>query len=411
MNKKIRLAAVFAALSLLTGCGAFNTEQTAAPAAVAEESSSAETEAETSEVPDCCEGAETSDCCKEEEKPDCCKKDDVSEAADTADAAPEKTKFELGHLNSTAHLLAFVAAEEGYFKDEGLDVTLTQFSSASELVNGLESGKLDAAFIGSVPTLTFQSQGHDVSVFGGAMTNGHGYVIKPEYTEGLESWDISILKGRNVASVKNSVQDAELQILLKNAGIEIGEGEDKVNIVYFDSQKDAYTALQNNTIDAASVYSPYASLAEGSGYKIVYRCSEEPALENQPCCRQVAPTAALSEYPNTYQAFERALIRAYAFSQENEEGTIKDVKAHIDIDEDYIRAEVYGGYGASNPDPDKQGTKALKDSIVELGYTEDYDIDSLYNTDIYKNALASVTAKNPDSEIYKSLQEHFDVYE
>ena len=89
-----------------------------------------------------------------------------------------------------------------------------------------------------------------------------------------------------------------------------------------------------------------------------------------------------------------------------------DLKLDVaDIDEDYIRTEVYGGYGASNPDPDKQGTKALKDSIVELGYTEDYDIDSLYNTDIYKNALASVTAKNPDSEIYKSLQEHFDVYE
>ncbi|MGN0639922.1 MAG: hypothetical protein ACI4JT_03110 [Oscillospiraceae bacterium] len=68
-----------------------------------------------------------------------------------------------------------------------------------------------------------------------------------------------MLKGRNVASVKNSVQDAELQLLLKNAKIEIGEGSDKVNIVYFDSQKEAYAALQNETIDAASVYSPYAS--------------------------------------------------------------------------------------------------------------------------------------------------------
>ena len=37
---------------------------------------------------------------------------------------PEKTKLELGHLNSTAHLLAFVAAEEGYFAEEGLNVTL-----------------------------------------------------------------------------------------------------------------------------------------------------------------------------------------------------------------------------------------------------------------------------------------------
>ena len=324
---------------------------------------------------------------------------------------PEKTDFSLGYLNSTAHLLGFVAREEGYFQEEGLNVDLIQFSSAAELSTGLESGKLDVAFIGSVPTLTFQSKGHDLTVFGGAMTNGHGYVIKPEYTEGLESWDISILKGRNVASVKNSVQDAELQILLKNADIEIGEGEDKVNIIYFDSQKDAFAALQNGSIDAASVYSPYASLAEGLDYKIVYRCSEEEALKNQPCCRQVASTEALQQYPNAYIAFERALLKAYKFTQENEEQTIKDVKKYIDIDEDYIRTEVYGGYGTSNPDPDKQGTAALKESIVELGYTEDFDIDSKFNTDIYKNALDSLLAENPDDAVYLKQKKHFDEFE
>lgn len=323
----------------------------------------------------------------------------------------EKTEFNIGYLNSTAHLLAFVAKEEGYFKDEGLNVTLTQFSSAAELSSGLESGKLDVAFIGSVPTLTFQSKGHDLTIFGGAMTNGHGYVIKPEFTEGKNDWDISILKGRNVASVKNSVQDAELQILLKNAGIEIGEGTDEVNIIYFDSQKDAYAALQNSTIDAASVYSPYASLAEGQGYKIVYRCSEEEALKNQPCCRQVAATKALSDSPASYNAFERALIKAYKFTKENEEDTIKDVKKYIDIDEAYIKTEVYGGYGSSLPDPDKKGTVELKQTIVDLGYTTDYDIEKLYNTEIYNKALDSILSENPDDSVYKELKEHFDQYE
>ena len=321
------------------------------------------------------------------------------------------TDFNVGYLNSTAHLLAFVAKEEGYFQEEGLNVTLTQFSSASELSSGLESEKLDVAFIGSVPTLTFQSQGHDLTIFGGAMTNGHGYVIKPEFTEGKSDWDISILKGRNVASVKNSVQDAELQILLKNANIEIGEGDDKVNIVYFDSQKDAYAALQNSTIDAASVYSPYASLAEGQGYEIVYRCSEEDALKNQPCCRQVAATEALENNPELYNSFERAIIKAYKFTQENQDGTVKDVKKYIDIDEEYIKTEVYGGYGYSIPDPDKKGTVELKNTIVELGYTTDYDIEKLYNTDIYKQALDSILKENPDDSVYKELKEHFEQYE
>ena len=49
--------------------------------------------------------------------------------------------------------------------------------------------------------------------------------------------------------------------------------------------------------------------------------------------------------------------------------------------------------------------------IVELGYTEDYDIDKLYNTDIYKNALESLIAENPDDKIYEELKKHFDEFE
>lgn len=323
----------------------------------------------------------------------------------------EKTDFNLGYLNSTAHLLAFVAQEEGYFADEGLNVNLTQFSSSSELASGLESGKLDVAFIGSVPAITFQSKGHDLTIFGGAMTNGHGYVIKPKYTEGVNDVDVHILKGKNVASVKNSIQDAELQIILKNEGIKIGTGSDEVNIVYFDSQKDAYAALQSDSIDAASVYSPYASLAKGQGYVPVYYCSEIEELKNQPCCRQVATTDALNNNPKSYNAFERALIKAYKFSQENRDKTVEDVKKYIDIDPEYINTEIYGGYGTSSPDPDKQATEELKKSIVDIGYTTDYDIDPLYNTSVYKNALDSLLNENPGDASYTELEKHFSQYE
>jgi NitT/TauT family transport system substrate-binding protein len=345
MNNKLKIVSVLAVLSLFTGCAGLNSssssknsESATNSSAVSESNSGNSTTAENAS-------------------------NKSSEAAtgksDTKIGSPEKSSISIGYLNSTAHLLAFVAEEEGYFEEEGLDVNLVQFSSASELVNGLESDKLDVAFIGSVPTLTFQSQGHDISIFGGAMSNGHGYVIKSEYAEKDEQ-GVEVLKGRNVASVKNSVQDAELQILLKNAGIKIGEGDDEVNIVYFDSQKDAYSALLNDSIDAASVYSPYASLAKSQGYKVVYYCAHEKALENQPCCRQVAKTSALKDNPNTYTAVERAFIKAYRFTQTDHEGTVKDVKKYIDIDEDFIDTEVYGGYSVSSPDPDKKGTLTLK---------------------------------------------------
>jgi NitT/TauT family transport system substrate-binding protein len=328
-------------------------------------------------------------------------------ASQTGQPALEKTDINIGHLNSTAHLLAFVAAEEGFFKEEGLNATLSQFASSGELVSGLEGDKLDVSLIGSVPTLTFQSQGHGISVFGGAMTNGHGYVIKAKYVEGLKDWDINVLKGRNVASVKNSMQDVELLVLLKNAGIEIGKGPQKVNVVYFDSQKDAYAALQGAEIDAASVYSPYASLATEAGYKVVYYCNTQEEFKNQPCCRQVALTTALAQRPNTYQAIERALIKAYKFSQENHPKTIEDVAKYIDIDHKLIEYEVYGGHSTSHPDPDRIATASLKDEIVQLGYAKDYDIAPLYNTDVYAKALDSLAAEFPEDKTYQDLKTHF----
>ena len=276
----------------------------------------------------------------------------------------------------------------------------------------MTSGKLDAAFIGSVPIIAFQSQGQPLSIFGGAMTNGHGYVVKPKFVEGLtqDQIDITVLKGLRVATTKPSVQDLELQILLRKAGLtygDPGEGKD-VTVVYFDSQKDAYNAMAGAEIDAVSVYSPYASRAISEGYKVIYYCSQVHEFENQPCCRQVAVTETLAAKPNTYVAFERALIKAYKFSQENHAKTIDDVAEYIQIDRNLIETEVYGGYAQSVPDPDKRATRALKDSVVEFGYTKDYDIEPLYDTTVYKAALDSLLAEFPQDPIYTALRTRFE---
>jgi NitT/TauT family transport system substrate-binding protein len=337
-------------------------------------------------------------------------RDSGGAAGGSAGTAPAALKpFRLGHLNSTAHLLAFVAQEEGFFREEGLEAELTQFSSAAELAAGLESGKLDVAFIGSVPIVTFQATSHDLTIFGGAMTNGHGYVIKSELVPpGFKQGDISVFKGKNVASVKNSVQDYELLVLLKNAGLTPGKD---VNIVYFNSQTEAYNALQNREIDGVSVYSPYASRARDEGYTVVYYCNEKEEFLNQPCCRQVASTAALKANPGLFLAAEKAFLKAYKFSQENRSKTVDDVNKYIPLKRELVEYEVYGGHSVSRPDPDKKATVSLKKDLVAFGYTNEYDIEPLYNTAIYKTALDEIARANPNDAVYKELLAHFSQYE
>lgn len=330
-------------------------------------------------------------------------------ASESYSGTEATTKINLGHLNSTAHVLAFVAEEEGFFDDEGLDVTLSQFSSGTELVSGLESEKLDVAFVGSVPAIVSQANGHDVSIFGGAMSNGHGYVIDSKYTDGLDDWDVTILKGKTVAVPRTTVQELELLQILDHYGLTYAEdGSADVKLVYFDSQKDAYAALASPEIDAASCYSPYTAIAVDDGYSIVYRCSDEEIFQNQPCCRQLALTTALNDDPDKFEAVERALIRAYDFFQTDHEKTVVDVKKYIDIPADQIDFELYEGYADSNPDPDKIATTKLKDDAVAFGYVNDYDIDNYYNTAIYAAALEDLIADDPDNKIYQQLRQHFE---
>lgn len=328
----------------------------------------------------------------------------------TGKKAQELTPFQLGYLLGTNHLFGFIAAEEGFFQEEGLNVTLTQFSNAPEMAAGLESGKLDAAFIGSVAIVTLQSAGHDITIFGGTMTNGHGYVLKTKYIpDGFKEGDITVLKGRNIAVVKNQTADYELQVLLRETGIEIGEGADKINVVYFANQADAFTAFAGEQIDGVSVYSPYASLAKNAGHTVVYYCNQLSVFENQPCCRQVALSSALAAKPDTYVAFERALIKAYKFLQENHEKTIEDVAKYVTVDKKDIAYEVYGGHAVNHPDPDKKAMTTLKKNVVGLGFTggADYDLEKHYNIDIYRKALTQTLTKNPNDSIYKSMEVRF----
>jgi len=325
--------------------------------------------------------------------------------------AKELTAFNLGHQLTTAHLLGFVAAEEGFFQEEGLNATLVLLGTNSEMVAALEAEKVDAVLLGSVPTITYQATGHDITIFGGAMTSGHGFVIKSKYVPAdYREGDVTVLKGRNIATAKNSIQDYELQFLLRQNGIEIGEGPNKANIVYFAGAGAAsYAALSSNEIDAASVSPPFTSMAENDGHTVVFYCNRVKAFENQPCCRQVALTKNIAARPDTYTAFERALIKAYKFTQENHEKTIADVSKYVTIDAKTIEFEVYHGHALSNPDPDKKATTVLKKDLIEFGFTDgaDYDIEKLYNIDIYRKALAQVLAEHPNDSFYISMESRF----
>jgi len=318
--------------------------------------------------------------------------------------AKELTDFNIGYLPSTGHLLYFVAKEKGYFEEEGLNANLVLFSENNSMLTAMENKKLQAGALGSTNSIIYESQGHPVTVFGGAMTEGHALVVKKEVVEGLgDNPDLTALKGKKIADTFGGTADVVFRQGLIDAGL---DPEKDVTLVSAESGTAAFAALKNDEIDGAILFTPFRKLAENEGYKILEYSGEVAGFENHPCCRQVALTEELEKNPDTYVGFLRALIKAYKFYQENPDETVDIIAKYVDIDKDILKQETYGPHISSNPDPDKAATITFYNAMVKLKYVEPFDFESGINTKLYEEALDSIVKENPNDKTYQSLVEY-----
>ena len=313
-------------------------------------------------------------------------------------------KLNVGYLPSPGHLLYFVAQEEGYFKDEGLDIDLVLFNENNSELTALESGKIDVGAFGSSELVTFLGDDHEITVFGGAMIAGHGLIVKPDLVDGIpeEEWSLDLLKGKNIGVEGVDSGHIVYRSALKKLGL-----ENDVEFKVFADGADAYNSLKNDDIDAAILYSPYRILAEDEGYVILSNSGKVEGYEDHVCCRQAALTSSLKEDPDTYTAFLRALIRAYRFYQENPDETIDDLALYVDVDKDSLKKDTYE-YDSqiANPDPDIVGMTNFYDALLYTGFIEEFDISAGLSSELYDKALNDVLKEDPDNEVYKYLAEY-----
>jgi NitT/TauT family transport system substrate-binding protein len=310
-------------------------------------------------------------------------------------------KLRVGYVPEPAHGLYFVAKEQGYFKEEGVDVELFQFGSASEGMTALKADKLDVGTFGTTAPLLFISKGTELTFIGGMMIGGQAIIARPERLAELSGKNLKVYKGKKIGLVKLSTGDVIFKGALKKAGIDYKKD---VTFVELGSVASVVEAVNKGAVDAGLVYPPHFSLAEKNhGLKVAHYIEE--FYPDYTCCRIVVPTKLLTNNSDAYKRFLTALVRAYRFYKTNPDETVKIYTKALKIDEDIIRNETYVTKVAeSNPDPLRKGILDFWQHVRDAGYiTQDYNIDQHINTTIYKQALDTVVKREPKDKIYQQM--------
>ena len=212
-------------------------------------------------------------------------------------------------LNEVAHSIfyapQYVAIEEGYFKDAGIDLTLVTGFGADKTMTALVSGEADIGFMGSESSIyAFNEGAEDYAVNFAQLTQRAGNFLvarkeMPDFT-----WEQ--LKGTKVLGGRNGgMPEMVFEYILKQQGIDPDSDLSIDKSIDFGSTAAAFTGGQGDytvefepgatTLEQEGVGYVAASLGVDSGYV--------------PYTAYSAKASYLDEHPEVIQKFTDALQR------------------------------------------------------------------------------------------------------
>jgi NitT/TauT family transport system substrate-binding protein len=228
--------------------------------------------------------------------------------------ALKDVKLALSFPNGAAWPYLAVAEEMGYFKDEGLKVTILSLNGASASFKAMATGQADYAFSGPAQVLNGLAAGEATRSF---YTAYQGHVYQFAAPEDSPYHHIADLKGQKIGiSTVAGGQYPYLLATLKNAGLTVGPGKD-VEIAEVGRGGPATIALQQNRIAAYSASFVDIMAIELQGVKM-RRFTEGPT-STFISDSLIATKASLDKDPKTATGLARAIARATVFCFESQD--------------------------------------------------------------------------------------------
>jgi len=311
----------------------------------------------------------------------------------------EKPKLTLavGGKNLLYYLPLTIAEQLGYFKAEGLDVTIVDFAGGARALQALVGGSADVVSGAFEHTVNMQPKGQHLRAF---VLQGRA----PQIVLGVNPKTFvnyktpADFKGKKIGvTAPGSSTNVMVNFILAKAGLKPSD----VSIIGVGAAQGAVAAMRAGQIDAISNLDPVITLLQRSGdLKIVSDTRIVAEAEKvfggpMPAGCLYTPQSFIDKNPNTVQALANAIVRADKWIQAAGPGDI--IKA---VPEGYLLGDraVYidaflSAKGALSPDgsiPDKGADtafRALASIDAEIAKAK-IDLGAVYTNDFVKRANA-----------------------
>lgn len=223
-----------------------------------------------------------------------------------------KLTIAVGGKNLLYYLPLTIAESLGYFKAEGLDVTIADFAGGSQALRAVVGGSADVVSGAFEHTLNMQAKGQALRAFvlqGRAPQIVLG--INPKTMPNFKT--IADLKGKKIGvTAPGSSTNVMANFVLAKAGLKPGD----VSIVGVGTGSGAVAAMRSGQVDAMSNLDPVITLLQRSGdLKIVSDTRIVAEAEKvfggpMPAACLYAPQSFVDKHPATAQALANAIVRA-----------------------------------------------------------------------------------------------------
>jgi NitT/TauT family transport system substrate-binding protein len=222
----------------------------------------------------------------------------------------ERTSLKVGAMPIIDSSPVHIAAQKGYFKEEGLDVTLETVTGAATAIPKLLSGDLQFTYGAYVPVLQAQAKGTGDFKFvaDSYQTAENIFVIMVGKDSAIKS--PADLAGKKIATnTKNSITDLLAKSAMETAGVNINDKTKEIEWLEFPFT-DMGAKLDAKQIDAAVLLEPYVTQAARQyGANVILDTSQGPT-KDFPISGYTGMAKFVQDNPKTTAAFQRALKKA-----------------------------------------------------------------------------------------------------